>query len=303
MTCYETEEIISLINKGFDLELLSAELDIPIERIEEYKKQLDLRKSVNKAIKSGRIAELIERLNDFIENSENNIVERAILLKLNAYIDRTVVNEKDLQAIEEEGKNIGLSGKIDEILIGLGVQIPKRKNISNKKKEEIITTEQEVSEEIPKEEKNISERDYVEIIKKYKEEIAINPEDQLKRNLLAFAYLEAGKIDEARDELLDLIDKYNNHTAYIQLIRLEKEVGNYKDAKSWAHECIDMFPNANFARKQLISIAKIEGNENEELYQLGQINITNTENMKRLEEIIRRKKEEEERRRKKEEGR
>lgn len=301
MTSYETEEIIWLINKGFDLDLLSTELDTPIERIEECKKQLDLRKSVNEAIKRGRIAELIERLNNFIENSENNIVERAILLKLNAYVNRTDINEQDLQAIEEEGKNIGLSVKIDEVLTGLGIEIPKRKNIKNKIKEDTITTEEQVSEKTSKNYKKIKKQDYDETIKKYKEEIAIDPEDQLKRNLLAFAYFEAGRIDEARNELLDLIEEYNNHTAYIQLIRLEKEIGQYKDAKSWAYECIDCFPNATFARKQLISIAKIEKNDQEVLEQLEAINRINTENMNRLEEIIRRKKEEEER--KKEEGR
>lgn len=39
----ETEEIIRLIYNGFDLELLSFELDIPIEKLQEYKKRLELR--------------------------------------------------------------------------------------------------------------------------------------------------------------------------------------------------------------------------------------------------------------------
>lgn len=34
----ETGEIIRLIHNGFDLELLSFELDVPIEQLQEYKK-------------------------------------------------------------------------------------------------------------------------------------------------------------------------------------------------------------------------------------------------------------------------
>lgn len=40
----EVEEIIRLIHSGMDLELLSFELEIPIEQIEIYKEQLQLRR-------------------------------------------------------------------------------------------------------------------------------------------------------------------------------------------------------------------------------------------------------------------
>lgn len=102
----ETEEIIRLIHNGFDLELLSFELDVPIEELQEYKKRLELRQFAKESIKSGKIAEAIDRLNIFIENTDSNIIERTILLKLRAYTNRTTVNEEDLQDLEEERKKV-----------------------------------------------------------------------------------------------------------------------------------------------------------------------------------------------------
>ena len=40
MTTISREEIIKLIKSGFDLELLSFELDIPMEQLQEYGRQL-----------------------------------------------------------------------------------------------------------------------------------------------------------------------------------------------------------------------------------------------------------------------
>ena len=129
----ETEEIIRLIHNGFDLELLSFELDVPIGELQEYKKRLELRQFAKESIKSGKIAEAIDRLNIFIENTDSNIIERTILLKLRAYTNRTTVNEEDLQDLEEERKKLGLSSSIDEVLEELKVQIPKRKSSNIRK--------------------------------------------------------------------------------------------------------------------------------------------------------------------------
>ena len=128
----EVEEIIRLIHKGYDIELLSFELDIPINELQEYKKRLEFRQSVKKSIKKGKVVEAIDRLNSFIENTDDNIIERAMLLKLKAYSSRTMTDEKELKKIEEERKKLGFYRKIDDILEELKVQIPQRK--SSKKK-------------------------------------------------------------------------------------------------------------------------------------------------------------------------
>ena len=93
----ETEEIIRLIHKGFDLELLSFELDVPIEQLQEHKKRLELRQLTKESIKNGRMAESIDRLNDFIKNTDNSIIEKAMLLKLEAYANKTNINGVNLQ--------------------------------------------------------------------------------------------------------------------------------------------------------------------------------------------------------------
>ena len=64
-----------------------------------------------------------------------------------------------------------------------------------------------------------------------------------KRNLLAFAYFKSGRIDEARDELISLIDEHSSYMAYRQLIYLEKSQGNFQDARLWTDACLEQFPD------------------------------------------------------------
>lgn len=274
----EVEEIIKLIHSGIDLELLSFELDIPIEQIQAYKEQLQLRKFVKDSVKSGRITSAIEQLSYFIETTDNNIVERMMLLKLRAYADRTNVNEEEFNRIEEERKTIGFTKSIDELLDDLQVQIPKRKTSNLRKKEKQEVTEQKTAEKLIEE---TEKPDYEETIKRYKEEIDRNPQSSLnKRNLLAFAYFRAGRIGEAREELLSLIEQCSSYTAYRQLIYLEKCEGNFEDAKLWAYDCLDKFPNSIDIRQQLISIAREEKDDQEIIKQLKEIISIDSNNKK-----------------------
>lgn len=278
----EIEELISLIHKGFNLELLSFELDIPIEQLQAYKVRLELRKFAKESIKSGKVAEAIDKLNIFIRSTESNIVERAILLKLNAYKSKTAVREEDLQEIEEERKKLGFSRSIDEVLEELDLQIPRRKNSNIRKKEQRIEEEQQ--------EREIIEIDYTGTINRYKYEIATNPQQtQGNRNLLAFAYFRAGRIDEARNELMGLVEETSNYMAYRQLVHIEKTEGNLEDAKLWAYEAIEKFPNSIEIRQQLISIAREEKDYQETIRQLKdiiRIAPENEKNQKRLKAIM-----------------
>lgn len=289
----ETEEIIRLIHNGFDLELLSFELDTPIEQLQEYKKRLELRQFAKEAIKNNQIAEAMDKLSNFIENTDTNIIEKTILLKLKAYIEKTNVSEEDLHYLDEERKKLGLRKTIDEVLEELKVQIPRRKNSNIRKKvkqsihEPLAEEEQQQEEEIYEE---TTKPNYEETIRKYKAEIESNPQkSQGKRNLLAFAYFRDGRIDEARDELVTLIEETSNYMAYRQLIHIEKKEENFEDAKLWAYDALDKFPNSIDIREQLISIARSEKDENEIIRQLKDIISINPEdekNKKRLKSII-----------------
>lgn len=288
----ETEEIIRLIHNGFDLELLSFELDIPIEQLQEYKKRLELRQFAKESIKSSKIAEAIDKLNVFIESTDSNIIERTMLLKLKAYANRTNVDEEDLQEIEEERKKLGFLNSIDEVLDELKVQIPKRKSSNIRKKEQQNIKEQPREEEQPDEEikEEVIKPNYEETINRYKTEIASNPQKaQGKRNLLAFAYFRAGRIVEAKDELMALAEETSSYIAYRQLVHIEKAEGNFEDAKLWAYEAIDKFPNSIEIKEQLISIARAEKDDQEIIRQLKDIidiSPENERNNKRLQSIM-----------------
>lgn len=287
----ETEEIIRLIHKGFDLELLAFELDVPIEQLQEDKKRLELRQFAKESINNGRIAEAVNRLNDFIKNTDNSIIEKTMLLKLEAYANRTNISEENLQKIEEERKRLGLFSNIDKVLEELQVQIPKRKRSNIRKKEKQNIGEQPSKEEYVEEvQEETVKPDYEEIINRYKTEIESNSQNtQEKRNLLAFAYFRAGRIDEARDELMTLIEETNSYMAYRQLVHIEKTEGNFEDAKLWAYEALDKFPNSIEIREQLISIARIEKDDQEIIKQLKDIISIEPEsekNKKRLQSMI-----------------
>lgn len=132
--------------------------------------------------------------------------------------------------------------------------------------------------------------DYEKIIKKYKNQITSNSQNtQEKRNLLAFAYFRAGRIEEAKNELMVLIQETNSYMAYRQLVHIEKKAGNMEDAKLWAYEALDKFPNSIEIREQLISIARTEKDDQEIIKQLKDIiciEPENRKNKKRLQSII-----------------
>lgn len=286
MRLNETEEIIKLIYNGFDLELLSFELDIPIEKLQECKKILELRQFAKESIKNGKISEAIDKLNAFIETTDSNIIERTLLLKLRAYRNKTTLNQEYLLEIEEKRKELGFSESIDEVLEELNIQIPKIKSSNIRKKEQQNIKEQHKE----KVHEKVVKPNYDETINKYKAEIIAKPQKaQENRNLLAFAYFRAGKIDEAREELMALAGESSSYMAYRQLVHIEKKVGNLEDAKLWAYEALDKFPNSIEIREQLISIAREEKDDKEVIKQLRdiiEINPQNEKNKMRLNTII-----------------
>ena len=75
----EAEEIIRLIHNGFDLDLLSFELDISTEQLQEFTKRLKIREFAKRSITNGTISEAICKLESLIENnySEQNETNKA----------------------------------------------------------------------------------------------------------------------------------------------------------------------------------------------------------------------------------
>ena len=119
---------------------------------------------------------------------------------------------------------------------------------------------------------NIELEDYSKVIEKYKLEIKAKPNDVNKRNMLAFAYYKQGMVDEAEQELLDLIVQSNNVMAYRQLIYIEKSQGDFESAKLWAYEALESYPDSIPLREQMISLAKVTKDIKEQEVQEKEIN-------------------------------
>ena len=179
--------------------------------------------------------------------------------------------------------------ELELIAFELGIPVNQLQEcISKEKTEKELNEDKNEEIEIEFEEKKFRKQDYEKLINKYKKEIALKKSTK-KRNLLAFAYFKAGKIEEARDELEKLINENNNYISYRQLIHIEKQENNLDDAKLWAYEALEKFPESIEIREQLISIAKEEKDNQEIIKQLKEIidiNPKNKINKKRLKIIM-----------------
>ena len=103
------EEIIYLIDKKVDLEILQLESGLSIDAIQDYQKQLDIRKKVNEAIKNSNVDKILNDLKGYIEKNDYHIVEKFLFLKLNAYKNREMMTENVLAEVQKEAEDIGLS--------------------------------------------------------------------------------------------------------------------------------------------------------------------------------------------------
>ena len=80
----EVKEIKNLIKKGFDLELISFELDIPIEKVRQYKLELESM-----------------RKNDLVKHSAKEIIESK---NKQAHLKFEQMREKYEELFFEDGK-------------------------------------------------------------------------------------------------------------------------------------------------------------------------------------------------------
>jgi len=136
------------------------------------------------------------------------------------------------------------------------LELPKRA-----KKEKPSKKKKQKKEEATIQEETVSApRDYAKVIEYYKKEAYESPSGNSgnARNLLAFAYWKAGEVESARAELMRLVDETGNYTAYRQLIHLEKEQGNLEDAKLWAYEAMEKFPDNEQLLRQAEFIEEVE---------------------------------------------
>ena len=129
MMHYEKDEIKKLIKSGFDLELISFELDIPIEEVEQCKKELEVKKSSTAKIYTAQ--EIIERENRQAHQRMEQIKERYRKL----YFANNKGEEKGNQIKELTKEEIE---KIDLIIDDAKKTIENLKEISKAEKKQIV---------------------------------------------------------------------------------------------------------------------------------------------------------------------
>ena len=193
------------------------------------------------------ISNAIKRFKKFITKDNNTVVDQ----------QNTDDNKKNVAKTEEKIKvNSSEYGNSNKALRNQTLKYEKSNNSKKKKKIKVA----KVQEVVKDQEEGFTEpkKNYDEIINKYKKEIESTPQESLnnKRNLLAFAYYKSGRIEETRKELLSMIEQNDNYIAYRQLIHLEKEQGNLDDAKLWAYEGIEKFPDSIHIRNNNLKKAK-----------------------------------------------
>ena len=134
----EIEEIKKLIKNGFDLELMSFELDIPIEEIMQYKLELE-KTNKSKPIKTYSAREIIDNKNKQAHSKMQQMREQ--YKKLFFKVDKVEVKTpKELTNQEIELINSVIT-EIEEIVKGM-------KNLSKKEISEITGLSEEEIEKI-----------------------------------------------------------------------------------------------------------------------------------------------------------
>ena len=130
----EAEEIKKLIESGFDLELISFEFDIPIEKIKQYKLELETNKKSN-SVKTYSAREIIDKENKHAHSKMQQMRTRykKIYLK-NNNVEAKPTKELSAQEIE----------LINSVITKIEKIVEKMKNLSkNEKRNEanVILTE------------------------------------------------------------------------------------------------------------------------------------------------------------------
>lgn len=123
----EQEEIKYLIKSGFDLELIAYELDIPLQQIKEYKKQLEENKlqQGTKNIKVRTAQSIIDEKNVEVDSKLDRMRERYLSL----YEREAKPSVKKIKKISEEEKQY-----IDSITLEIEYTINQMKDSSNNEK-------------------------------------------------------------------------------------------------------------------------------------------------------------------------
>ena len=118
----DVEEIIKLINKGFDIELIAFELDIPIERIKQYELEAEKRKNQAKGVKKYQAKEIIYNENKRAHSRMQQMREKY----------QTLLGKEDIKEEIKESLLIKDEEFVKEIIMEIESKIEEIKQASEK---------------------------------------------------------------------------------------------------------------------------------------------------------------------------
>ncbi len=232
MTLIDREDFIVLIKSGVSDKVMKLEFDLSDEEIVSLKKSISVRDELIRCLDdkdSLRLQKLIKKhrkkdvLVDYVASySENREMEF-------------------LSSLDQDSKT-----RFNSLLEEYNIRLEKPRKMEKREKTEKDTYSSRKSP------KSLSDEE-IEVLRQKAEGGTIN-----QKNIFAFTLFKSGRIDEARDYLMELIDTSKSYTAYRQLIHLEKSEGNYEDAKLWALDADEQFPNNLGIKEVQFRIAREE---------------------------------------------
>ena len=231
----DREDLIVLVKSGIRESVIKREFDVTDEEYKSLLKSIELRNVLTKILQNKDSAALQKLIKKY--RKKDCLIE---------YV-----------ACCAENKENEFLGEFDDVSRSRFSSLLEEYDIRFEKKEEPkkdITTDTKETCQIKLTVKKITDEE-IEELRRKAEKGTLN-----QKNIFAFILYKSGRINASRDYLMGIIGEHKSYYAYRQLIHLEKEVGNFEDAKIWALEAEDQFPNNLGLKEARFRIARKEGN-------------------------------------------
>lgn len=232
MTLIDREDFIVLIKSGVSDKVMKLEFDLSDEDISSLRKSISIRDELVRCLEGKDSLKLQKLIGKYRKKD--------VLVDYVASFSENKENEF-FKGLDNNSKT-RFSSLLEEYNIKL--EKPQKREISEEINKDIYV--------FRKSPKSLSDEE-IEVLRINAESGTIN-----QKNIFAFTLFKSGRIDEARNYLMGIIDSSKSYTAYRQLIYLEKSEGNYEDAKIWALDADEQFPNNLGIKEVQFRIARDE---------------------------------------------
>lgn len=231
----DREDLIVLVKSGIRESVIKREFDVSDEEYNSILKSIDLRDELSKILQDKDSVALQKLIKKY--RKKDCLIDYVACLAENK-------ESEFLSKFDDVSRS-----RFNSLLEEYDIKLEKKEE---KKKESSIGTRETYQTSLAV--KNITDEE-IEELRRKADKGTLN-----QKNIFAFILYKSGRIDESRDYLMGIIDSHKSYYAFRQLIHLEKEVGNLEDAKIWALEAEDQFPDNLGLKEARFRIARKEGN-------------------------------------------